>query len=203
MKTNLITTKDYLLLIDEEAEIKPGDYIIHDTVEGIVEANDEWYYRGEKDNYWNKVIAFYPLTKEAKELEGLPLLPPFEEVDIEKLAKYHYGNNRKTREYEEGFLLGFDLGYKAAQAKQLELLKRAIQLASDAENIEEVEEEIIQSLSTQQLPKGFIPSIELVLTDIESDIVGDDGEYIYINEERLKTITNSEGKEVLMGEYKY
>lgn len=183
MKTNLITTKDYLLLIDEEAEIKPDDYIIHDTIEGIVEANDEWDYRGEKDNYWNKVIAFYPLTKEAKELEGLPLLPSFEEVDIEKLAKLNFPNSPFGESIENiRERNGFIEGYKAAQSKTsftLEDVRKAIKMARtgygydgnidieahldmggiDNYNNEfklKTEEEIIQSLSTQQLPKEFI-----------------------------------------------
>src|SRR5690606_10116770 len=118
----LVKTKNYLLLIDEEAEIKGKGWRVdleRNTL-GFIDS-DEYYNRTENKNKFALVVGYYPLTKEAKEL-NLPLLPnSFEEVNIKKLAKYHYGNNRKTIEHEEGFLLGFDLGYKAAQSKQFSL----------------------------------------------------------------------------------
>lgn len=229
MKTNLITTKDYLLLIDEEAEIKPDDYIIHDTVDGVIEANDEWDYRGEKDNYWNKVIAFYPLTKEAKELD-LPLLPNPFKVNV------------PDSEYEEGMFgyteievivaqNAFKEGYKAATKQfSLEDIKKAIEMAREADSIDGTvdlhivlnfpntdnsdlrvkwtEEEIIQSLSTQQLPVSFEPGYEyLNCLECEgagwmlscSKCRGEGSE----KTSKLKVITNSEGKQEIQGRYVY
>src|SRR5690625_4375192 len=117
-------------------------------------------------NEKNEACCYYPLSKEVKELD-LPMLPnPFKgEDDVNKLAKKVFEEKtsripvptsfwlREVSNYEEFW----KEGYKASQSKQLELLKRAIQLASDAENIEEVEREIIQTLSTQQLPVSFEP----------------------------------------------
>ena len=84
MKTKLIKTKDYLLLVDEEAEIKEGDVAVHDFGMGY-----DLEIPCDKDNLKSntrfKVIAYYPLTKEAKELD-LPLLPPFEEESIEQTS---------------------------------------------------------------------------------------------------------------------
>ena len=197
-KMKLLQIKDYLLWIDEDAEIKPDDYIIHDTVDGIVEANDEWHYRGEKDDYWDKVIAYYPLKKEAKELD-LPLLPPFEEVDIEELAYAKYPVSPQKRKV-------FLEGYKAAQSKQfsLEDMKDIMEEAlnwwgggrdRDISDSEDFFERYIKSLSTQQLPKLFIP-------EYEKEIIGQVSGTVYVNKE-LKTTTNQEGKEVLCGTYKY
>lgn len=68
MKTKLIQTKDYLLLIDEEAEIKKDDYFLLD---------DKYIYKDGGDmanDTAKKIIAYYPLNSETKELD-LPLLP--------------------------------------------------------------------------------------------------------------------------------
>ena len=178
MKIKLIQTKDYLLLIDEEAEIKEGKTFI--TKDNIIHSNYGY-------NYGDRVvIAYYPLTKEAKEL-NLPLLPnPFKE-----------------------------------QPKQfsLEDMKRAIEMAREMKDDEGVfdvhsirgltevctydweerysEKEIIQSLSTRQLPKGFIPEYQRVRDWDSRDINGD-----YNSKLQLKTIINSEGKQELVGTYK-
>lgn len=231
IKTKLIQTKDYLLLIDEEAEIKPDDYIIHGAVEGVIEANDEWHYRGEKDDYWNKVIAYYPLTKEAKELD-LPLLPnPFREVDVEELSEKangyaYYGKplGGKYLAFKEGFIEG----YKAAQSKGQYSLEDIISFAEYVGNYyadihkpviptEELLNSFIQSLSTQQLPKEFVPEYEYYYhsskefyKDAKFEKCSKE-QYESIRKEiptcpvktELKTMTNSEGREELVGTYKY
>lgn len=89
-------TKDYLLLIDEEAEIKEGwkGIAYKKDVAGTDIYKDGILIKSEKTeglmikhsyttNTWyndaRPVIAYYPLTAEAKELD-LPLLPkPFKE----------------------------------------------------------------------------------------------------------------------------
>lgn len=203
MKTKLIQIEDYLLLINEEAEIKEGDIVYRDT--GVV-----FKITNERISYYREVIpktvhkiykclAYYPLTEEAKELD-LPLLPnPFnkqidEVTHLKNLGHECFIQMKKLNPsggMKEFIRIAVEFGYKAAQSKQLELLKRAIQLASDAENIEEVTEEIIQSLSIQQLPKEFI-------SDYEIGVYPSTGKQA----KRLKTITNSEGKEELVGTYK-
>lgn len=194
----LIKTSNYLLLINKEAEIKPDDYIIHDTVEGVVEANDEWHYRGEKDDYWNKVIAYRSLTKEAKELD-LPLLPPFEEINIQKIADDWFEKQGLNIYNSYDKRPSFIEGYKAAQSRQFSLedmetlMEESISWFGggrdkDISDSKTFFEKYIQSLSTQQFPSGFIPKYE-AKTEF--------GPF------KFKTITNSEGKDEIQGIYKY
>lgn len=68
----------------------------------------------------NKACCYYPLTKEAKELD-LPLLPnPFEEVDVEKLSQNKWDELSKdlglSVNSEITWKGGFQHGYKAAQS---------------------------------------------------------------------------------------
>lgn len=220
----LITTQDYLVLIDEEDEIKDGDYILslinNTTLIDIVTESDEGAINGGLIKWTNrkhcsKIIAYYPLIKEAKEL-ALPLLPnPFEEV--EELAIKHLRvvftdnsitisnifdvlqDNNKRNVYKS-FISGY-----LAQSKQRFSLEDMCSFAEYTGNYysdihkpvkpaKELLEEYIQSLSTQQTyPKEFIPEYE--------DRIALDGHTIVGKE--LKTITNSEGKETLVGTYKY
>lgn len=202
----LLQTKDYLLLIDKEAEIKYNT-IIFESDTCLINIVGKGYIYNKVDF---KIIAYYPLNSEAKELD-LPLLPnPFKDVDIERLAdKWFLINNYNKEDLIHSHTIPncitnknlFIEGYKSAQSKQLELLKRAIQLASDAENIEEVTEEIIQSLSTQQLPKEFVGWLNKKKCpyDFTSRCTIDrcDCEFVF------ETIVNSEGKEEIQGTYKY
>jgi len=219
----LIQTKDYLLLIDEEAEIKEGDYIyVPDSYSTFsdnyspekicIKGKETWILR------IKKIIAYYPLTKEAKELD-LPELPPFEKDNIvnevEKIFNEDDINHELYNEKEicNAYKAGIYDGYKAAQSKgqySLEDVKKAIEMARESsepywgggglvlsEPIYEnkyTEEEIIQSLSTQQLPKEFIPEIR---------IINQDYRFERGQRKELKTITNSEGKQELVGTYKY
>jgi len=76
----LIQTKDYLLFISNKIELKKFFYCEYS-------GNINEYSGFEKDECCKTILGYYPLTKESKELEGIPLLPnPFEK-DIEKLAK--------------------------------------------------------------------------------------------------------------------
>lgn len=176
----LIQTKDYLLLIDEEVKIKEGD-TVYENISGVFAPYEK------EDVVENpiKIIAYYPLSKEAKELD-LPLLPnPFEnDVDIEDLAFQssinHYGS--KNMYYEKGFIEG----YKTSPSKQfsLEDMRKAIEMATwiNPNNPDRFysKEEIIQALSTQRLPKEFIPKFN-----------------------KNTYVINSEGKEELIGTWKY
>lgn len=63
------------------------------------------------------------------------------------------------------------------------------------------EEEIIQSLSTQQLPKEFIPEYIGGGEYLAGEIGGNEIWAEYPKE--LKTITNSEGRQELVGKYQY
>lgn len=205
----LVKNNLYLLLIDEESRgIAFGEIGVnmrHSELE--VETRNMGGYGSDK-YYWShkKIIAYYPLTKEAKELD-LPLLPPFEEVDVEKLALKEYpdgcdGTDMSATIYRRIFIEG----YKAAQSKQfsLEDIRDAFRAGSDfgsspfsGQGKELIDEnKYIQSLSTKQLPKEFEPLIEIY--DFDHGVGRS-----CIPRKILKITTNSEGKEVLVGKYKY
>lgn len=178
-------------------------------------------------NEKNEACCYYPLTKEAKELDLLLLPNPFEEVDIEKLSKDYAMENTDSigRNYSD-LRESFIEGYKAAQTKgkySLEDMKKAIEMAREADStdgtvdldvvlcfpgvdnsdlrIKWTREEIIQSLSTQQLPKEFIMKKEPIY---EERYVSEMSAYMpYCIGEKPWIITNSEGREELVGTYEY
>lgn len=213
MKTKLTSNGIYLLFIDEEAEINLADF--------ITDKYNVWKWRDDSSLLGRKkVLAYYPLTKEAKEFD-LPLLPnPFEEVNTdiaEKAEKYawncknEFTTKVKVNELVKASTRDFIAGHKAAQSKQfsLEDMKKAFNAGYDLNTWEQLgipneerdylnEYEYIQSLSTQRLPKEFIPDTEFVNEDYEP--AGCD---FPDRKEVLKTITNSEGKQELVGTYKY
>lgn len=229
----LVKTKDYLLLIDEEAEI--NNYIIAKDLSGIakikeykrahilaievlqdVELGISYY---QKSN-WIKIIAYRKLNEKAKELD-LPLLPnPFKDkVDVERLAEEYLQKWRGLNNVHLSNIIHADrckndfiAGYKTAQSKQFSLedmigfakyyiLKHAIPYEldvisgkiTDEQKVQMLQNDIdydwnelaqkyIQSLSTQQLPKEFIP------------------EY-YTNGDMI--VKNRNGVRELIGTYKY
>lgn len=196
----LIQTKDYLLLIDKEAEIEANELVI-DSYNNICPFADlSFLGLGYDRTTIHKIIAYYPLTKEIKELD-LPLLPnPFKDDKyIKDLGQQRWGNVHRTG------VLGFIEGYKAAQSKQFSL-EDMIAFSEYVGNYyadihkpviptEELLNNFIQSLSTQQLPKEFIPEKEDV-------VIGHNGmrkEFGW----KYKTIINSKSKQELVGTYKY
>lgn len=239
----LIQTKDYLLLIDEEAEIKEEDYYyweLTNTVQinRLFEEDRKLGRTGPKGDVY-KTIAYYPLTKEAKELD-LPLLHnPFEDkVDVEKLAEEYLQKWRGLNNVHLSNIIHADrckndfiAGYKAAQQSNkqfsLEDIKTVIKWLN--KNYSLIEDELfepyigkedevpdvffhsvyeealnrgIQSLSTQQLPVGFIPEPNDIGFIKNADIMVGKKLYDKIMS-HFKTITNSEGKEELVGNYVY
>lgn len=122
----LVNNKQYLLLIDGSSEIKEGDY------EQIVSRPDIiWKFDGKKIDVYkndgvdaNKIVAYYPLTKNGEEFD-LALLPvPFEinfdnipilQKELDRRAEGSY--NCDLNEFANGLLRG----YKVAQSKQFSL----------------------------------------------------------------------------------
>lgn len=215
----LIQTQDYLLLIDKEAEIKENTNTFK---EGF---NGDWFWNskynsiqriGDITEFDFKIISFYPLTKEAKELEKLPLLPnPFENsFDITKWAKEEHKYNHRSI-HELSFVLGCEVGYEKAQSKQfnLEDIVKAIEMAYSKglakpnsgrlSDVLKVQEEIIQSLFTQQLPVSFEPEYKKQFIKYDEEVSSYKGDGFIANSDILKTITNSEGKEEIQGRYVY
>lgn len=229
----LIQTKDYLLLIDEEAKV--GKYV-WDKEHNYMRENVS---RNNITDFDIEIIAYRPLTKEAKELD-LPLLPnPFDkQIDevthLKNLGHECFIQMKKLNPsggMKEFIRMAVEFGYKAAQqSKQfsLEDVKKAIDMAREEytwtnqgrEGSTEwyySKEQIIQSLSTQQLPSEFIPEYEYYYHSSEEFYKDAKFEkcskeqYDSIKKEiptcpvkvKLKTITNSEGKEEIVGSYKY
>lgn len=208
----LVKTDLYLLLIDEEAEIQKGDLMYDNHLVGLCNCTKvvnklPYSYTSSFLNV-DKVIAYYPLTKEAKELD-LPKLPPFKEVI-------------PNSEYEEGMFgytdtevrvaqNAFKEGYKAAQSKQYSL-EDIEQILFDYDNVDwskrehkkatimmkEWLKEKIQSLSTQRLPKEFEPIMYPKYT--QYDGFEEDDEIPVMTP---MTYTNSEGKQEIQGRYVY
>lgn len=142
MKTKLVNTKEYLLLVDE-LQIKnnmwerliPGDYFLRNLRYGeigVLAPKENGY-----DPGGHKILAYYPLTKEAPELD-LPLLPnPF------KAAQKQFSVE--------------DLKFHATRFAHLCRSKGCV---TNNDTVMLWEEEYSQLLSTQQLPKDFIPGFE-------------------------------------------
>lgn len=203
MVTELVKIEDHLLLIDGKAEVCRGHYrLLNKNIERIHEGHN-YPYKG------SKIIGYYPLTKEAKEL-NLPLLPPFEEDEIERLAD-EYSTSDKVHPADSYISKqSFIAGYETAQSKQfsLEDMKKALSEAFKAsqEGYQITADEIIQSLSTQQLPKEFVPELESYCKCREKGFKCGSlrpETDSYCISKYLKTTTNSEGKQGLVGTYKY
>lgn len=200
----LIQTKDYLLLIDEKAEINFDTDYIHapDTslftgLEiGKIKKADAELATKRVGMCFIKVIAYYPLTDEAKELD-LPWLPnPFEDnFDLkQEIIKWYHSKSGTTLIIDPSLNTLVD----KAQSKQFSLedmkdiLEEGLNWFDGGRDKEIRDSETwfnhyIQSLSNKQLPKFFIPEENY-----------GDGALI-----KYKTIINSEGKEELVGAYKY
>lgn len=147
----LTQTKDYLLLIDEEAEIKKNDLCLIDRNVGIstgyeilvceeVEEDGYYHFTDFKTGRCSKIIAYRKLNSEVKEL-NLPLLPSFEDMNYDELEIKYYQELEEKRLVAINFkgqvagrhpdnlssreihakVSGFIEGYKAAQSKQFSL----------------------------------------------------------------------------------
>ena len=255
MKLKLINTNKYLLFIDEEAEIKENNWYENN---GVLFLSDNSYDEGNNPNMRklnNSIIAYYPLTKEAKELD-LPLLPPFEEYKFQYSYQIVFDYvNSGIRNYEAMMEL-IELK-KITQSKQFSLEdmkkahfhgwfqreryetqdKRTYSLPENWKDMDYEEKEnwyfkqFIQTLSTQQLPKEFIPEYELIPVDINGNKItqayfknigdsnnprnnietfknhGMDKNPINVvkafDKKVLKIITNPQGQKVVQGEYKF
>ncbi len=225
----LVKTDLYLLLINEEAEIKEGVYYLTHLGNVYKETSrpfeeDEEVERFTNRSLYKPILAYYPLTKEAKKLD-LPLLPnPFKkEVDESFIKEYvqELIDCKSVRESERTWISAIchQAVSKATQSKgqySLEDINKAIEFAFNAGRRLErkavspdfsfviYREELIQSLSTRQLPKEFISEYEYKETlekmDELSDKIGVTPKVTKLYK-TLKTITNSDGKQEIQGHY--
>lgn len=213
----IIHTEDYTLAIDEKAKIKNNDFV-YDIPFGVVKCNEsnvkENHYRTNIDTHGGvistKLIKPFKIIASFPEIKGLPLLPdPFKRVnysdfEAEKLAQEYtmsiFGELDDFTDVTEAF----KRGYKVAKPKQfsLEDMQKAINLSrhigSEGDVWKFTEEEIIQSLPIQSLPKEFIPEMYPSYPTYDG-FEEDDFDPIYVP----MTTTKSDGKTVLVGAYKY
>lgn len=215
----LIQTKDYLLLVDSDGEITRLSYVIGNGVDYIQEAVAEVTQELDSGrvivntttelnkNGLHKIIAYYPIAKEAEELDLLLLPNPFKKEIDETILFKNLGHECfiKMKELnpsggiKEFIRIAVEFGYKSAQSdKQFSLedmkdiLEEGLNWFGGGRDKEIRDSETwfnhyIQSLSNKQLPKFFIPE----------ENYGDGALTKY------KTIINSEGREELVGTYKY
>ena len=217
MKLKFELVNGYGVLVDEESDpflLPVGKTVLH------VEDGYRGFRKIEKDTilgfllsgkriYWEVIFAEKELN-----LEGVPVFE-WRDFEVEKLASFHYGENRKTVEFEEGFRKGFKICYKSNPAKYTEEdLRKAIQLTLiDAEKSvmwsdiyhHHLSNKIIQSL--QKYPKYVVMEREeKTVEEIQKElgIYGHDeglSEREFEEYKKSKSIykyklfTNSEGKQ--------
>ena len=104
-------------IIYDNSDIKEGDWFL--PVGGIgwkVNIPRRADENGGYNNSHCKKITHS--TQPNKGMENVTFISPMEVEElidgysVEKMAKYHYGNNRGTREFEDGFMLGFKIAHK-------------------------------------------------------------------------------------------
>jgi hypothetical protein len=189
MKHEIIYTDDYALIVSDE-KIEKYDYVfnpIYKTLYQWIENADIHFDRIDA----KKVIAHRPLT-DAPILEGVPLLPEFEDDDFLNTEIQVVGDNKTMS--VSNFLKKY--GKETYKYTEDDLVK-AIELAqtpSDYDSFPLIDE-VMQSLQQVKRPKYF--ECEIVTVEPYKDKMGN------IRSEKTfpKTITNSQGKVELVGEY--
>lgn len=230
MKTKLVQTEDYLLFIDANGTPIVGqfhyDFNSENHVEMTYDFTKQTYHR-------SPILAYTLINPEAKELDLPLLLNPFDSLNRRKfiyLVKNTKGGEKGNFTFE---VIRFECLEEAeewckgkshleieqqemvvSQSKQfsLEDIQKAIEMARDyiaymkfgeiKVEFDGGADKIIQSLSTKQYPKEFIPEYYCTGTSMEEDMNCPCFE-MEGNKCKFKTITNSEGKQQLVGTYKW
>jgi hypothetical protein len=168
MKTEIIYTKDYALIVSDE-QAKESDWGYIPFQGGDVKLVGKYF-----ADDWKKVIGHRPLT-DAPILEGLNLLPEFsQEKDAEEFAKDRYPylgservkseQNRHTDILRCGFKAGYDKAketYNLTLSKLIDLYVEKTGYGMDMWGKEEnqtmsIIAEIIQSIQQPKGPKYFV-----------------------------------------------
>ena len=193
MKHKLITTENYLLVVDN-SEIK--------------EKSDDWFYSFETNTIYDaktfyptinckRIIAHLPLNN-SPVLEGVALLPPIEDEAESLSLKSVNKRGYTTDDYQDGF----EDGYNKAKEKYKyteEDLKKAINLAyvsgGGGDTYQECEEFVFEQLESLQQPKYPVAFECEILVELPVDW---DGKGI-----EPKKTTNSQGLTQWVGRYIY
>jgi hypothetical protein len=208
MKHEIIYTEHYALILGDE-QTKENDWGYIRFQGGDVKLIGKYF-----ADDWLKVIAHRPLTN-APILEGVPLLPEFEDDDFLNTEIQVVGDNKTMS--VSNFLKKYG---KEAYKYTEEDLRKALSdmyslfMSSDLKSKMEVlkkessiSNKIIQSLQQPKRPKYFEYKMDSVCRLMSSDRVEKEG---WIKEKNTKTtyskpktITNSQGQTELVGEYSY
>lgn len=193
----LIHTQDYLLVVDD-SEIKEGDYV-HENISGVYGPID----RDSIVENPQKIIAHLPLNN-SPILEGVDLLPPLEQDDVDELAK-EYGEDIGNKDGTSAF--DYKRGYNKAKEKYKYTEKDVNIMVNNAVVFAELNthlsvgeyltqfkdfyDKCIQSLSQTKIPVAF---------ECEEKVSSDS---MYVNHViyETKTITTSKGNTQWVGKY--
>lgn len=250
MKTKLVNTEDYILLIDEESETAEGYGLNLKSLE--VDKTRSCYKALYKITNTKKVIAYYPLAKEAKELD-LALLPnPFRKTikksDRNRMVLENFvldythqnideakGNAKNMYNHIDTYIDEDHVDGVAGDSEitfgqfsledMINAFENGLNSYKDSLNDchsnseprrEDLKKQFIESISIQQLPKEFVPDYTWEwFNDINDagweNISPSDMDAIIAHglvprpqfRKKLKTITNSEGKQELAGTYQF
>jgi hypothetical protein len=198
MKNEIIYTDDYALIVSDEhiKDVRPhkGKYHLEDGLT-INKFPDYLTDLGA----CKLIIAHRPLT-DAPILEGVPLLPEFsQEDDVVELAlrTYPFGNSERN-----ALIAGYNKAKETYKYTE-EDLRKAIDMATTRRHEDTVlffrSDEIIQSLQQPKRPKYF----ETVCDCQECGANKTDLSLDMGCENKIATITNSQGQTELVGEYIY
>lgn len=195
MKQKLVKTQNYLVVVSD-SEIMMDDYYLDDTNGvrvAITEAESYWTHR---KNY-KKVIAHLPLN-DSSILEGLPLLPPLQIIEIGKEEFVEYIQEKHNQERCVGFMDGYNKArekYKFTERDLDYAIDWAIKKGREGNVTITDIDNYIQFISQQKMPTHFefeyAPIIPHQYTDEDHLDV------------EVKTTTNPQGQTQLVGRYIY
>lgn len=201
MKKEIIKTPEYLLVLDE-SEIQEGDYRMNIQRGYVKLVDDAPEYYNRRNDVFKKVIAHLPLNN-SPILEGVPLLPPLEQEDDEKIL---FANEIENMlEYDRGRWYGRIEGYSKAREKYKFTEEDAKYLFECGRNFQinaDITFTVVREhLSQPKMPTYFEFEIErksVLNLGIEPF---NPNTHFYTNEP--KTTTNSQGQVVACGKYIY
>ena len=193
MKKEIIKTPEYLLVLDE-SEIQEGDYRMNIQRGYVKLVDDAPEYYNRRNDVFKKVIAHLPLGN-SPILEGVPLLPPFEQEDDEKIL---FANEIENMlEYDRGRWYGRIEGYNKAREKYRFTEEDAKYLFECGRNFQ-INADITFTVAREHLSQPKMPThFECKTFDTGNDEL--DGTHIL----EIRTTTNSQGQEVVCGKYIY